>query len=58
MTNTIESFVKSRISDIEKEYEARKSDETLDAEHWGYYDGALDAYHVIINHIESYSASK
>lgn len=48
----IKDFIKARIDSVEAEYESRQEENTLDAEDRGYFEGAIDAYYVILNSIK------
>ena len=55
MTNTIRDFVQERIDVAETEYQERRESNTLDSEDRGYFEGIIDAYYVILNHIDKYT---
>jgi hypothetical protein len=56
MTKTIaqtEKFIRDRLDAVEAEYEERKAENTIDSEDRGYFEGVIDAYLTVINHIDS-----
>lgn len=55
MTKTIRDFVKERVDAVEAEYEERREDNTIDSEDRGYFEGVIDAYYTVLNHIDQYT---
>jgi hypothetical protein len=56
MTKTIaqtEKFIRDRLDSVEAEYEERQAEYSVDSEDRGYFEGIIDAYNVILNHINS-----
>jgi hypothetical protein len=51
MTKNIETFLEERLSKVQEEYASRKDENSLDSEDRGYFDGVIDAYETVLNHI-------
>jgi hypothetical protein len=49
----LQNFITSRLESVEAEYEERQKEGSVDSEDRGYFEGIIDAYNVILNHINS-----